>query len=306
MANSPPPVDPRIYVSTTTYIQGVVITPPTFCSGYVDANWSHVIAANISIPSAVADQVQYKSTKAMVGYDKIYRVTMYIGASAHPNPVLSTPITSKPSDREEIRKVCASPDATSLPDWLPEDYNDDDNDYNYEVPTRSEGGSLWIIFRNSMIALGVVFGFLLILGFFESYHHFTQLMRGKGALRLGTVSWVFIFIFAACLIRRERRRKNAEEKRRLKEYWERLPRKRRLALWLKHGFTWRYPPFLVHIREGRGENGEVLEMSGVEVVEEVPAGTDLPPPYVKDPPMPPPYGEVLSPPLAGEERGRGR
>lgn len=99
-------------------------------------------------------------------------------------------------------------------------------------------------------------------------------MRGTSALRLGTICWVCISLWAALLCKREKA-VGEMERRVLERRWEEMGGGERWRLWWRWGFRWKYPAELLGERSGVGAissqqvgTGGGGEAKGAVVVEE--------------------------------------
>lgn len=101
--------------------------------------------------------------------------------------------------------------------------------------------------------LEIVVGYLggaLSLGLLESYFwHFQFLVRGKSALRGGTVIWMICtaglgYFFA----KKEKAVKSEVERQAMREWIKERGAREKLALWWKWAFTWKYPDVLAEVR----------------------------------------------------------
>ncbi|KAK7921522.1 hypothetical protein PG985_009544 [Apiospora marii] len=99
---------------------------------------------------------------------------------------------------------------------------------------------LCMSWRDWVIVLASVLPGLFVLGFLESFLWFRQMMRGRRALRLGTVSWTLISGWVACFIRVSPAR-DAGEQAALVAQWKALSAGRRWRLWWRWGFRHKYP-----------------------------------------------------------------
>ncbi|KAK8038479.1 hypothetical protein PG993_006890 [Apiospora rasikravindrae] len=101
-------------------------------------------------------------------------------------------------------------------------------------------GHLCMKWRYWIIVLSTVLPGLFVLGFLESFFWFRQLMRGRRALRLGTLCWTFCSGWVACFTRVSPARDVADQPA-LVEQWKAMSAREKWLLWLKWGFRYKYP-----------------------------------------------------------------
>ncbi|RSL89891.1 hypothetical protein CEP51_000973 [Fusarium floridanum] len=168
----------------TYYFQGIVYTAPSSCP----TPFTVSTTTRIMIPSEVVSQFSPTSLVSRTG--------------THGNGAVYTQVTAYLSDGA----VRINPADTSS-DWLATYYLADcrnptatDDSYwgNLEPGTsRDDPVNDWLNEKSGpkpwVIALAVVFPSLFLLGFVESWFWFRRMMVGKGALRVGTISWILIF-----------------------------------------------------------------------------------------------------------------
>lgn len=99
---------------------------------------------------------------------------------------------------------------------------------------------LCLSWRDWVVVLAAALPGLFVLGFVESFLWFRQMMRGRRALRLGTLSWTLLSGWVACCIRVSPAR-DAAEQAALAAQWEALSAGARWRLWWRWGFRHRYP-----------------------------------------------------------------
>ncbi|KAK8095068.1 hypothetical protein PG997_001753 [Apiospora hydei] len=101
-------------------------------------------------------------------------------------------------------------------------------------------GHLCMAWRYWVIALATVLPGLFVLGFLESFLWFRQLMRGRRALRLGTLCWTFCLGWVACFTRVSPARGVVDQPA-LVEQWKAMSAGQKWRLWWKWGFRHKYP-----------------------------------------------------------------
>ncbi|KAF3934446.1 hypothetical protein ABW19_dt0200388 [Dactylella cylindrospora] len=232
------------YVNTgyTVYIQPVTFTAPASCPTPFTVEGS----ITVPIPTEVTDQVTPTSVTSWISTGAYYsegytRVTAYLSRDAVPLP--SSWIASDPTQSYYVN-YCRNPTATGAAYWGPDGYygyygddDDDDSDSSTRVCSLLTGCTslrIWIIVVASVIPS------LFVLGFFENYFWFTQLMKGRTALRLGTVCWVCISLWILCFTRTAEAR-SPEDQARLREQWNSMSAGTRWKLWWRWGFRRQYP-----------------------------------------------------------------
>lgn len=83
-----------------------------------------------------------------------------------------------------------------------------------------------------------------IFGLLESWFSFKGLMLGKQRKRGTPYLWCCISCFSLCCVGPTYKAKSVEEQAILAERWKELKVGKKLGLWLKWGFRWKYPDVL--------------------------------------------------------------
>lgn len=120
--------------------------------------------------------------------------------------------------------------------------------------------------RDWIIVLATVLPGLFVLGFIESFLWFRQMMRGRRALRLGTLSWTLISGWVVCFMRVRPSRDEGEQPA-LVEQWKSLSAGQKWRLWWKWGFRHKYPVEML------GPDPRKMQMAAAPVGEAVPITT---------------------------------
>ncbi|KAK8133430.1 hypothetical protein PG984_005442 [Apiospora sp. TS-2023a] len=143
-------------------------------------------------------------------------------------------------DYQHHIRACETPSSSGgyYTSW---DSNMDEDDKEVCMHRRFSYSSYFCMsWRDWIIVLATVLPGLFVLGFIESFLWFRQMMRGRRALRLGTLSWTLISGWVACFIRVSPARDEAEQPA-LVEQWKALSAGQRWRLWWKWGFRHKYP-----------------------------------------------------------------
>jgi hypothetical protein len=226
----------RTSIETTSYISfsmPVVMTAPASCP----TQFTVTTTASVSVPSMVYDQVTPSSTvggsvSTRVGGDVYTYATWYLSAGAAPFTT-----TSDYYYRYYIASCSKPPISRATPTSGLRSGGDDDDDSRYCSPYSYYCGTplkTWIIIIASVIPA------LFLLGFLESWFWFRRLMRGKSAMRFGTVCWVLISLWVLCFTRMQDARSKDDQKV-LQENWKKMGSGAAFKAWMKWGFRHRYP-----------------------------------------------------------------
>ena len=150
-----------------------------------------------------------------------------------------------------------------------DDDDDDDDDYYYNY---SRGGGTFGRWRQGrLIALAVTLGIFvigIILGFLESAWWFSRMMRGKSALRGGTICWGIVTLIAWCLCKRQRARPK-DERTVLEGKWAALSFGEKFRLYRSWGLRWAYPVELLGPKPSRKRSATVGMEGGVRAAPEL-------------------------------------
>lgn len=231
------------YSATTTrtsstsyvYIMPVTWTAPSSCSG--STSFSVTTTVTPTIPSRARDQVtptsKVSTTSSAYYYSSTYNVeTWYLTAGAAPS-------TSDYYYRSYVAQCSAPPFSGSRS-------GDGDSGSGSGRGSNGYNGIEWCSWYTCtsatvwIIIVATVIPGIFLLGFLESYFWFRRLMLGKGALRLGTMCWIFLSLWMVCFTRTASRR-SAEDQKLLRENWKKTSFGQALKLWFKWGFRHRYP-----------------------------------------------------------------
>ncbi|TGZ82045.1 hypothetical protein EX30DRAFT_213593 [Ascodesmis nigricans] len=289
------------YTYQKYYVDSVFFTAPAYCS----SKWTYTSTRTLDVPSAITNQLTPIATKTSLvtgSYDVYTRVYYMLKPGLFPTP---TTAYAEPT-RSILRKLsCERP-------YSQEEYNDsynsgdsgsswrDDSDLSYadgeKYYTWTEAQWAQSSVRAGAIAAIVIFFTLVLAGFAESYFWFSRLMSGKQAWRGGTWCWAIATIWGFCLLHRQKKRENGEERKELADKWKEMPKKEKLQLWGKWGFRWAYPEKLLGMKPGSamGESGSVENGVGGVVpaqqtqqqMQEVRQGQQLPSATSPAPPAP--------------------
>lgn len=231
--------------STTEYYMAVTMTAPASCPTV----FTVATQAQITyIPSVVTPQLKPTSTEVSTSTGRSYVgefATWYL-------PEGAAPFTST-HDRNYYYYIasCTPPPAE------------------YTSSTRSSGGSggsggssggssssgsddsdSWMNYRTCyfggctslktwIIIIATILPGIFLLGFLESWMWYTRLMKGKSAMRGGTICWILLSLWVMCFTRMQDAR-SKEDQKLLQQKWKEMPAGQKFKNW-SWGFKRRYP-----------------------------------------------------------------
>lgn len=223
--------------STTEYLMPVTMTAPTSCPTV----FTVARQASITyIPSIVTDQLKPTSTEVSTSsgrsYDYEY-ATWYLTEGA-------APFTSTDDYYYSYYiAYCTPPPAqytsssrTSGDDSSSSSGSDDDASWT-DYRTCYFGGCTSL--KTWVIIIATILPGIFLLGFLESWFWYTRLMKGKSAMRCGTVCWVLLSLWVLCFTRMQDAR-SKEDQKLLQQKWKEMPAGQKFKNW-SWGFKRRYP-----------------------------------------------------------------
>lgn len=234
------------------YIQKETFSNPASCSNAKP--WSYSSRVTVYVPSEATYQLKptSESTRTFTGYGSGYIDVPHETTIYH----FLTPGTVPTPSYDDDDGV-AETDACNVPFEARYNYSDEHDDDDYSVRPKSTSGSSdssstwdeWLSERKRykgkmktwILIIIILLPCIFVLGFVESYFWFTKLMKGRSALRGGTVLWVFISLWAACLIRSENAGADQDWREKAEATWNARGPGEKLKLWLMYGFRWSYP-----------------------------------------------------------------
>ena len=238
------PYDPSTVPVYHYYIQKETYSNPASCSDVEP--WTYSTRVTVSIPSEATYQVKptSESTEIYTGWvSTVTNVYHFIAPGTVPTSTSSYYSYYGSSETDACEKPYAA--------YRYDDDDDDDDDYYNRWSTDSTSGSSgsssrWDRYyggslQTYILVIIIVIPSVFVLGFVESYFWFTKLMKGRSALRGGTLLWVFISLWTACLIRSENAGVDPEWRKEAEAKWKARGLGEKLKLWLKYGFHWSYP-----------------------------------------------------------------
>ncbi|KAF9697736.1 hypothetical protein EKO04_004161 [Ascochyta lentis] len=222
--------------STTAYFMPVTMTAPSSCPTV----FTVATQASITyIPSIVADQLKPTSTEVSTSTYRSYIAeysSWYLTAGAA--PFTSTDdyyysyyiasCTPPPAQYTSGTRNSGGGGSSSGSD-------DDDSWTGYR--TCYFGGCTSL--KTWIIIIATVLPGIFLLGFLESWFWYTRLMKGKSALRCGTVCWVLLSLLVLCFTRMQDAR-STEDRKLLQQKWKEMPAGQKFKNW-SWGFRRRYP-----------------------------------------------------------------
>ena len=225
--------------TTTEYVMPVTMTAPTSCPTV----FTVVSQATIEyIPSIVTPQLKPTSTEVSTtsGRSYVYEyATWYLTEGAA--PFTSTDdyyysyyiasCTPPPSQATSTRTSSTGGSGGSSSSGS----DDDDSWYNYR--TCYFGGCTSL--KTWIIIVATVLPGIFLLGFLESWFWYTRLMKGKSAMRCGTICWILLSLWVLCFTRMQDAR-SKEDQKLLQQKWKEMPAGQKFKNW-SWGFRRRYP-----------------------------------------------------------------
>lgn len=244
----------------TNYVVPVTYTPHASCTGTAQ-NWTYVTNVPIVVPSIAASQVApatvTTSASTYTYADDRISAETEVYAILNPTDVPADMLSSASKSYEPYSmSYCYTPTttcstvletATCTPTWqYPSTrYTSSSSsyyDYYCDGLDSSCGDRTILLIVILVPVLWVVLW--LFLGFLESWLSFKGLMLGKQRKRGVPYSWCCISFLFLCCTGPTYKAKSAEEQERLKAVWAEMGMGKKLGLWFKWGFRWKYPDVL--------------------------------------------------------------
>ena len=206
--------------TSTYWIAPVTYTAPTSCP----TPFTVKTTATVSVAASQTADLHPTSTNT---YSGVWgpAVTFYLSA-APPGPA-----PTSTWDYEHYIAKCREPPSSSSSG------SGSGLDPDTEICVRR---SLCMTWNNWIIVLATVLPGLFVLGFVESFFWFRQLMRGRRAMRLGTLCWTLCSGWVLCFTRVTPARDLADQPA-LCAQWKAMSVGEKWRLWWKWGFRHRYP-----------------------------------------------------------------
>ncbi|KAK6844668.1 hypothetical protein PG995_014778 [Apiospora arundinis] len=204
--------------TSTYWVAPVTYTAPASCP----TPFTVKTTATISLSASQTADVHPTSSATHTGILGP-AVTLYLSA-APPGPAPTTGF-----DYSYYISECRQPPSSSG--------SDSGLDPDTEICLRR---SICMTWRHWIIVLATVLPGLFVLGFIESFFWFRQLMRGRRAMRLGTLCWTLCSGWVLCFTRVTPARDVADQPA-LEEQWKAMSAGQKWRLWWKWGFRHRYP-----------------------------------------------------------------
>lgn len=255
----------------TEYVEEMVFTAPASCP----TPFTFTTYVNVYPPLEVAGQLSATAT-SMELYSGVTYTDTYITEYLAPNQMPPSVTAAEASLVSSYLTECFNPEASATGLYSGGGSGstggggDSSGGNNYDFLCYPYG-SLCTALATWVIVLAVVLPTLFLLGWLESWFWFRRLMLGKSTLRLGTVSWTCISLWAGCLIRKTPARR-PEDQAVLRERWNAMGAGTRIKLWFKWGFRHRYPVEL--LGEDPRKSGANPGMPGVSVPTAAPPPED--------------------------------
>lgn len=248
----------------TSYVVPITYTPLPTCTGTAQ-NWTYITNVPIYLPSIVASVISPSalttSASTYTHYDDSIDAYTIIQAIMNPSDVAADALASASSNYEPYSmSYCYTPTtacttylATSSckPTWAYPRYSSSGSNYGhadpYDSPSYCDGYGYCGYRAVIIIAICVPVGWFLLwlfIGLLESWLSFKGLMLGKSRKRGVPYAWCCISIFFLCCTGPTYKAKSTEEQTRLAAMWKEMEFGKKLALWFKWGFRWKYPNML--------------------------------------------------------------
>jgi hypothetical protein len=234
-------VSTRTTYSSTEYYMPVTMTAPASCSTVFTVATQAEIT---DIPSIVAPQLKPTSTEVSISSGRSYDYEIqtwyltegaapftstddiyysYYIASCTPPPARSTS-GSRSGGGSNSGSGSGSGSSSGDDSW-----------YDYRMCYFSGCTSV----KTWIIVLATVLPGIFLLGFLESWFWYTRLMKGKSAMRGGTVCWILLSLWVLCFTRMQDAR-SKEDQKVLQQQWKDMPAGKKFKNW-SWGFRRRYP-----------------------------------------------------------------
>ncbi|KAF3038561.1 hypothetical protein E8E11_005368 [Didymella keratinophila] len=233
----------RTTYSSTEYYMPVTMTAPASCSTIFTVATQAEIT---DIPSIVAPQLKPTSTEVSISSGRSYDYeiqTWYLTEGAA--PFTSTEdiyysyyiasCTPPPARSTSGSHSGGGSDSGSGSGSGSSSGSDDDAWYDYRMCYFSGCTSV----KTWIIVLATVLPGIFLLGFLESWFWYTRLMKGKSAMRGGTVCWILLSLWVLCFTRMQDAR-SKEDQKLLQTQWKDMPVGKKFKNW-SWGFRRRYP-----------------------------------------------------------------
>jgi len=241
----------------TNYVVPITYTPYATCTGSAQ-NWTYVTNVPVDLPSIIATLITpatvTTSASSYTDYNDRITAETTVEAILNPTDVASDTLASASSLNEPYQlSYCYTPttscttvvsSASCTPTWVYPSYS-------YSDPSLDDDGycdDYWCGDRALLlIAICVPVGWVvlwLLLGLLESWLSFKGIMLGKNRKRGVPYAWCCIIFLFLCCTGPTYKAKSPEEQVRLAEQWKEMKFGKKLGLWFKWGFRWKYPDML--------------------------------------------------------------
>lgn len=226
--------------SSTEYYMPVTMTAPASCPTIFTVATQAEIT---DIPSIVAPQLKPTSTEVSVSSGRSYDYeiqTWYLTEGAAPftstdDIYYSYYIASCTPPPARSTGGSRSGGGSGSGSGSGSSSDGDDSWYDYRMCYFSGCTSV----KTWIIVLATVLPGIFLLGFLESWFWYTRLMKGKSAMRGGTVCWILLSLWVLCFTRMQDAR-SKEDQKVLQQQWKDMPAGKKFKNW-SWGFRRRYP-----------------------------------------------------------------
>ncbi len=207
---------------STIYAAPVTYTAPASCP----SAFSYTTVKDVS-PAA---SITAAATSTATGY---YYVTAYL-------PPDAVSVTAATSDYVYAEYIASCTNPADVSSHGSSSYGSGSDDFTV-CSARAFG---CYSLHTYLIVLAAVLPSLFVLGWLESWLWFRSLMRGRQALRFGTICWILISVWVACFTHTSPSRPRADWPA-LEAQWRNMSAVTRFRLWWKWGFRHKYPEELL-------------------------------------------------------------
>ncbi|KAI9639982.1 hypothetical protein NHQ30_011651 [Ciborinia camelliae] len=251
----------------TSYMVPITYKPYPSCTGS-GQNWTYVTTVHVNLPTIIASFITptslTTSASTYTEFADIIDVQTQVEAFLNPTDVASVDLAMA-SDLHEpyLMSYCYTPTTTCTtvlasascnPTWAypyssssnnnDDDYGSDSDDNAYYCDGYGYCGTQHTILVIAICVPVCWIGFWLLIGLFESWFSFKGIMMGKRRKRGIPYAWACISLWFLCCRGPTYKAKSEEEQERLAIQWKEMGIPKKLQLWLKWGFRWKYPDML--------------------------------------------------------------
>ncbi|ESZ91753.1 hypothetical protein SBOR_7860 [Sclerotinia borealis F-4128] len=254
---------------STSYVVPITYTAYPSCTG-TGQNWTYITNVPIYLPTIIASLLTPStlttSASTYTYYDDRISVQTVVQAILDPSDIAADALVSASSAYIPYSmEYCYTPTttcttylstATCTPTWVypssrytsgsGSGSGSSSNSYNYNDEYSCDEyycGDNALLLIAICVPVGWVVLWLLV-GLFESWLSFKGIMLGKNRKRGIPYAWCCISMLFLCCTGPTYKAKSVEEQERLGVQWKEMGVGKKLGLWFKWGFRWKYPDML--------------------------------------------------------------